>query len=169
MATVPTGGAQLPEPEGVATPAPSAPTRKLPPLDVPSDVSEAARTHFESLAQDVPAIHAELDAAAEALSTPCPIDRAACDAHWKSIATQLAKADDALANLGPRCPGTSDDAKRFEERLVAHANVIRGRIESLERRSDEQIASEAAKRRWQEHRDAAAIPRPCLRYACEDW
>lgn len=150
-------------------PAPTPPKEDGPPLDIPDDVSDAARPHYEGLARDVPKIHAELDAAAERLATRCPIDDAACDAHWESIARHLAKAKDALSHLGPRCPGSSKDAKRLEERLAMHASALRARIARLEERAASQLADEAAKQRWQTHQRAAAIPRPCLKFACDEW
>lgn len=156
----PTASAPPPAPE---------PAVELPPLDVPTDVSAEARVHFEKLARDVPAIHAELADASKTLAERCPIDDAACDAHWEAIAKHLAEAKDALADLGPRCPGSSDDAKRFDERLALHANVIRARIDRLENRVASQLADAAAKKRWAEHQEASAIPRPCLKFACEDW
>jgi hypothetical protein len=159
----PTAAPPTPDPQ------PSEPTGEFPPLDVPDDVSAKARLHFENLARDVPAIHAELAAAAKLLSTPCPIEDAACDAHWESIARHLAKAKDALSHLGPRCPGSSKDAKRFDERLAVHAAAIRGRIARVEERAASQLAGDPAAKRWEAHQRAAAVPRPCLKFACEDW
>ena len=156
-------------PPPTPSPAPPEPTGDLPPLDVPDDVSAEARLHFENLARDVPPIHAHLAAASKLLATPCPIEDAACDAHWESIARHLAKAKDALSYLGPRCPGSSKDAKRFDARHAMHAAAIRARIARVEERAASQLAGDPAQRRCESHQRAAAVPRPCLKFACEDW
>ena len=167
VATVEPGSGPLPT--AATTGSAPEPTAKLPPLEVPDDVSDAARAHFEGLVRDVPPIHQELDAAAKELSNPCPIEEAACKEHWEKIAGHLAQAKDALADLGPRCPGSSEDAKRFDEVLAAHTAVLRGRLERLEREIARELATEPEKAQWKQFSEAAAVPRPCLKFACEDW
>ncbi|MBI4952680.1 MAG: hypothetical protein HY908_11650 [Myxococcales bacterium] len=139
-----------------------APVGKLPPLDVPADVSEAARPYFEHLAAAVPDVHAALDG----LPVPrdCPIDKPACEAAWKELAEGLVELDERIRRLEPRCAGSSADARRFEERLAAHRAHIAERRAAL-------VAAVATTARWVAMFEAAeqAAPRVCLKYACRDW
>jgi hypothetical protein len=154
---------------GVTTHGTSEPGEKMPPLDVPSDVNATAKANFESLAQEIPAIHKELDAANAALDGICSIGDRDCDPRWQEVAKHFGQLDVYLDNLAPRCPGTSADAKRFEERLAQHKAFIAKRKSAIEARIAALVADGAAKQKWQDHLAGAVVPRPCLDYSCSDW
>ncbi|MCC6521127.1 MAG: hypothetical protein IT373_00565 [Polyangiaceae bacterium] len=168
VVSVPTASGESPLVAATASPSTSpsspapAPVGKLPPLDVPADVSDAARPYFEHLATAVPEVHAALDA----LPVPrdCPIDKPACEAAWKELAAGLVELDERIGRLEPRCPGSSTDAQRFAQRLAAHRAHIAERRAAL-------VAAVATTARWVAMFEAAeqAVPRVCLKYACRDW
>jgi hypothetical protein len=167
VATIPTVSASAVEP--APTSAPPAPTVTVPSLDVPADVSEVARSHFERLKEMVPQIHAELDAADKSLLARCSIEDAVCDPTWQSVAKNLAEARDLRADLPARCSGTSADAKRFEASLAEHLAAIDARLDGLEKRIEGLLNSDSKKAKWTAHVSGAAMPRPCLKYRCDDW
>jgi hypothetical protein len=162
-------GGQLPASSSSATVTPEPRTTKIPPLVVPDDVNETAKRHFEHLKQEVPKIHAELDGADQLTRGMCSIEDGSCDGTWAQLARHLSKARDMGYDLGARCGGQSDDAKRFEKSLSAHRKAIQGRVDAIQGRIDQLLDSDAKKSKWEGHRAKAAIPRPCLKYACDDW
>lgn len=142
---------------------------KIPPLDVPEGIGKQAKGAYERLASRVPTIHTELDGAAKLLATVCAIDEDQCQTHWRTIAKHLEQARNAYGRMGPRCSGSSAIAKQFEARLQAHDKVIRRRLTKLEEVIAKQLADDAQRKKFQEHKSAVAIPQPCLKYACKDW
>lgn len=170
VTTVPsTDTGSLPPATGSASVEPAPPTTKIPPLLVPDDVNDTAKSHFARLAAAVPKIHAELDGADKLTRDVCSIEDAACDGRWDQIATHLAKARDMTYDLGARCAGTSDGAKRFEKSLAEHRAAIEKRTKAIEARIEAALDSDAKRQKWQVHQGKAAIPRPCLRFRCDDW
>lgn len=170
VASVPTtDGGTLPAASGSTSVSPDPPRAKIPPLDVPDDVTDVARGHFENLAQNVPPIHAELDAADKLARSLCDIEDAACDGTWSALAGHLAKVRDMGYDLGPRCSGSSEDAKRYDASLTLHREAIQKRVDAIQARIDAVLDSDPKKSKWEGHTAKAAVPRPCLKYACEDW
>ena len=162
----PPGTSSLPEPDGSAATVPSGP--KLPPLDIPGGVTPRAKELYEQLAATIPGIHEQLDAADKRLSVACDITSSGCD-DWAAIAKTLAEVRDQTDDLYPRCAGSSYDAKQVQSRINKHTDFIRRRIQALEERIDRKLDSDAEVKAWERTQRDNAIPRPCLKYACEDW
>lgn len=170
VASVPsTDAGTLPAGSGSASVSPEPPRAEIPPLDVPGDVNDTAKGHFQDLARNVPLIHAELDAADKLARSLCDIEDAACDGTWSALAGHLAKARDMGYDLGARCTGSSDDAKRYDASLSRHRAAIGKRVDAIQARIDAVLDNDAKKTKWAGHSAKAAIPRPCLKYACDDW
>ena len=161
-ATVPTGS-------GVVTRSSATPKTKLPSLETPDGVNASARTYYEDLARSVPLIHADLDSAEKTLAGICDITDSQCDARWLAFAKSMAAVDDAVGDLAPVCHGTSADAKAIDVRLAEHRAAISERKRQIMERVDALLQDAAAKTKWTAHQEAAAVPRPCLDYSCEDW
>ncbi len=160
------------KPVGTSEPIPK-PIDKMPPLDVPSNVSDEAKSRFERLASAVPRMHKELAELEKLYPENCPLQQARCDEQWKNFAIGLLEFDWAVSKLGGRCAGSSDDAKLFAKRLHAHRQLLRKKRGRLLKRVEaaKKAAGSDGQRQWTEHQDAArkARPRPCLKYHCPEW
>lgn len=143
----------------------------MPSLDVPPGVSEVAQGHYEDLARDVPRLHNELDGLEKLVPDACAIGEARCDAAWRKLADGLWQFQRELWRLGPRCGGSSEDAKAFGERLQAHRQHLEKRRDDIVARVQGQLAESSDKQRWDKHQLEArkAAPQPCLKYACPEW
>ncbi len=170
IATVPKVSSALPSAQASSAPEPSpTPAVNVPPLDVPEDVSPVAKSHFERMKELVPKIHLELDAAEKGVATACDISEATCDATWKSVAGNLAKAGNLRRDVPPRCSGSSKDAKRYEASLKAHLAVIDSRLDAIRKRVAAALVDDSQRTKWEGYKANASIPQPCLRYRCDDW
>lgn len=169
---IPPGGGELPEPSGK----PGSGTRerpgKMPPLDVPAGINDAARRQFEHLARSIPELHARFDEIAKSLPSDCPIAEDRCAERWSALARALVEIEERMPQ-NPVCPGTSEGAKLYQARLDAHRAYLEDRRRATSLRLMEAIApaSDEGKRRWAAHMDKAksAYPRVCLNYSCQDW
>jgi hypothetical protein len=159
------------QPESPAQPTsqPAAKPAKMPSIEIPDGVGKVAHAHYEGLVGQVKRIHAELDAANQALDDACDITDPQCDATWQLVAKHLVRAEDMTQDLEPLCPGSSDEAKAFEARVAEHSAFIEGRREALKKRLQVLLQKGSARDRWAAHRAEAAVPRPCLDYSCDDW
>jgi hypothetical protein len=165
----PEASTELPAPTGVVTVGSAEPGEKMPSLEVPSDVSATARENFTALAAEVPPIHKELDEASAALDGICDIHDASCNDAWLAVAKHFGRIDVQMDNLAPRCPGSSADAKRFEQRLAEHRAYIQKRRRAIEARIAAAAKDSAGEAKWKDHLAAAVVPRPCLDFSCKDW
>ena len=158
------------EPPVTEQPLGETPTKGMPPLDVPDGVNKIARENYERLAKAVPALHADLDEVEKQVPT-CPATDDSCSAQWKKLAESLLTLDRSIGRLGPRCRGSSEDAKAFNQRLEAHQKVIGKRRQDIQKRLTSLIKDDAGKAKWQQFQNEArqAHPVPCLRHACPDW
>lgn len=152
-----------PEPEPAPERTPS--TRgALPPLDTPPGVSERARTYYEALARRMTAAHDILDEM-EKLIPSCAI--ASCEADWRKLAEKQYELDGTYRSY--TCPGSSADAKAYEERARLHQEYLEKRRSGIETRLSSALGS--GTQRYEELRNEVmrAHPRPCLSFACADW
>lgn len=136
----------------------------MPPLDIPPGVSERARQNYEYLAKRMTAAHDILDEM-EKLLPSCDIK--SCEADWKQLAERHFELDGSYRTY--TCPGTSADAKAYEERAKLHHEFLEKRRSAVEGRITSTLGSGA--QRYEELRNdvARAHPRPCLSFACADW
>ncbi len=142
---------------------------ELPPVDVPNDVNETARRYFEGLKSTMELVADKLDQAEAQLKKACAIDRPDCDTHWQQVASRLAEVERRRGDLHPRCGGSSDDAKRYDERMKLHMAYIEERVKRIEATIAKQLDSDDDRKRWAEQQEKAVMPRPCLKYSCSDW
>ena len=150
------------------SPVPTAGHFEMPPLDVPDGVGPTATTHYESLARSVPEIHRRLDAVEAALRDLCQPKTPRCDGSFKDLAKELGEIDDAIRRLPPRCQGSSEVAKAFDERLTRHLELLRDRRRAIDDQTATDLDDEA-EARWKKLLADEAVPQPCLRFSCEDW
>lgn len=136
----------------------------IPPLDTPPGVSERAKQNYEWLAKRMTAAHDILDQM-EKMIPSCDIE--SCDADWKKLAEKQYELDGSYRSY--TCPGTSADAKAYEERAKLHHEFLEKRRSAVETRLSTALGS--GTQRYDELRNevARAHPRPCLSFACADW
>ena len=144
---------------------------EMPSLEIPSGINKVAVGHYQNLQRDVPALHARLDELEELIPDACAIGEARCDAAWRRLADGLWDLQRRLWRLGPRCAGSSEDAKAFNERLQAHRQLLERRQKQIVDTVTQGLSATADRERWEKHQTEAraASPQPCLKYACEDW
>ena len=167
--SVPTGE---PEDAGVNDPEPPAgdagprPRGGMPSLEIPSGVSEAARSNYESLVTPMTRVHGLLDEI-ERVAPKCSMS--ACEDQWELVAKKLFELDESFG-FSYVCPGSSADAKAYFARQQEH-------MDFYEARRKDQTAwlsgrlGEPGWARLQElvEKERYANPRPCLSYGCGDW
>jgi hypothetical protein len=137
----------------------------LPPLDTPAGVSERARQNYEALAKRMTAAHDILDEM-EKMIPSCAV--ASCEGDWKKLAEKHFALDDSF-RFAHTCPGSSAEAKAYEERAKLHSDYYQKRRTGIEAQIATAVGS--GDQRYQELRNevARANPRPCLSFACGDW
>ncbi len=178
VVTLPDPPPAEPEPTAKATTTPEAPPPKdvapgqQPSLEIPTDVGEVARKKFEHWAKSMKQIYELLDQMETALPEDCDILHSACDERWRKLAL-LGIELNKVGMFLHHCPGSSEDAKRFDAFRKEHQAYRGGRQAKLDGRIDRTLASggDAARKRWVEHQQQAraAHPVPCLSFACNDW
>ncbi|MBW2459903.1 MAG: hypothetical protein JRI68_35765 [Deltaproteobacteria bacterium] len=155
-----------------APPPKDAPPGEQPSLEIPTDVGEVAKRKFEHFAKSMKRLYELLDEMAAALPEDCDILDAACDERWKKLAL-LGMEKGKVTMFLHHCPGSSDDAKRFEAFHKEHQDYRGRRQAQLDGRISRALASggAAARKRWEDHQQQAraANPVPCLSFACRDW
>ena len=172
VASVPqTDSGPLPSTPEPSTPSPEPPaTAKVPPLDVPTDVNDTAKQHFEWLATSIPAIHKDIDQLDKLTASLCAIDDVACDKTWSDIARLSEKVKESRKDLEPRCGrGKTPDAERFNERLDAHQAALDVRLKTIRERIDRTLDTDPKRTRWTALQSAHAPPRVCLKFRCPEW
>lgn len=144
--------------------------KDLPPLATPSGVSEMAKEQYERLAAQVRSIHEHLARAANTIPS-CKLDGEACKKAFRAVADHLVVAEQTIGELGPRCAGSSKDAKAVEARVEEHRKYARDRYEKILKRIRTALEGEDAGSTWEDIVQASqqAHPQPCLKFACPDW
>lgn len=142
------------------------PRGNMPSLEVPAGVSDAARSQFEALAQRMNRVHGVLDEI-ERVAPKCNIT--ACEDQWLVVAKKLFELEDAF-QFSYVCPGSSPNAKTYEERQREHMEFYQARRKDVESWLTGTLG-EPGWARLQElvEKERFANPRPCLSYACSDW
>lgn len=138
----------------------------MPSLEIPSGVSEAARSNYESLITRMRRVHALLDDI-ERMAPKCGMN--ACEDQWLPVAKKLFDLDDSFG-FSYVCPGSSDDAKAFFVRRQEHLDFYEARRKDVTVWLTGQLG-EPGWARLQElvELERLANPRPCLSYGCSDW
>ncbi|MGZ3453690.1 MAG: hypothetical protein ACXVEF_29060 [Polyangiales bacterium] len=160
----------------VSASASSQPEAELPPglpsLETPAGVSSIAKEELEKLAGKVRAVHEHLARAANAIPS-CSIADEACKKIFREIADHLVQAEQGIQHFGPRCPGTSKDAKLVDARVDEHRTFAKDRLAKIRQRLASTLEAQgpAAAKTWTEVLNASvdANPQPCLKYACPEW
>jgi len=164
------------EPEDASAPEPDAampgrdasrPARgNMPSLEIPSGVSEIARSNYESLVSRMTRVHGILDEI-EDVAPKCGMQ--ACEDKWAEVAKKLYQLEDAFG-FGWGCSGSSAQAKAFDARLKEHMDFYQERRKNVDAWLLG-LLGEQGFARLQElvEKERYANPRPCLSIACMDW
>ncbi len=144
----------------------------LPPLATPSGVSEMAKEQYERLAKQVRSVHEHLARAANAIPS-CKLDEEECKKAFRAVADHLVVAEQTIDELGPRCPGSSKEAKAVDARVDEHLEYARERLQKIRKRVTTALDAQGtdAGSTWEEIVQASvqAHPQPCLKFACPEW
>lgn len=157
-------GEPVPE-RAAATAAPAS----LPPLDVPADAEGIARNLYESLARRVPALHRAVDALQADLPEACDLADAACRREWSLRAQRMSELEHDFVGLRPVCPGSSEQAARYAERVEAHVAYGLGRVAAIEAEVEARFASGGGDAGWARLRGEAQPMRPMVCLDCAMW
>jgi hypothetical protein len=152
------------------TPAPNA-RAGMPPTDVPDGVKPFTRSSYEHLYDVMAAFHGHIDSI-EASIARCTngFDKSCQTNELPQIAKTLNAIDDTLERIHS-CGGSSPEAKAYVLREAEHLRFAQDRRTRMEESLKQLLATggAAAENSLKTLRDAAAVPRPCLEYACPDW
>ena len=162
------------QPDDAGAAEPALPTRdagsrprshgNMPSLEIPTGIGDRARSNYESLVARMKRVHDVLDEI-ERIAPKCNIG--ACEDQWAPVAKKLFELEDAF-QFSYTCPGSSADAKAFEERRREHMEFYEARRKAVEAWLTG-LAGDWAKLQAEVDKERLANPRPCLSYACMDW
>lgn len=142
----------------------------MPPTDIPGGVTPRTHAYYENLYDVVESFHAHVDTIEASMSRCKGFDEACEKQELPRIAKALNGIDDVLERLHA-CGAKSDEAKAYMERESAHLRFVGQRRETMEQKLGELLApgGKAAEAKLKSLREAGAVPRPCLEYACPEW
>ncbi len=138
--------------------------KDAPSLQIPDGVSQTARQNYEHLAKTFGEAYDVLDDIETTLAS-CSIDDASCESRWRELAERQYEMEEAF-RFFHICPGSSDEAKAFRERELAHraylderrAEVWKDRSASSKTKFDEMVSTIRMSK-----------PSVCLSFGCMDW
>jgi hypothetical protein len=145
--------------------------RKLPPLDVPADADGVARSMYETLAKQVPAIHVAIDELEKSTPAVCELSTAACERAWYMHARRLDELAVDAIGLRTECPGSSQNARAHGARVEEHIAFINARLSALERAIEQgfEQRGSAALAAWQKLRAYEKPSPPMVCLDCANW
>lgn len=152
------------------TPAPDA-RAGIPPTDIPDGVKPFTRSSYEHLYKVMADLHGHFDSI-EASMGRCKkgFDKDCEKTELPQIAKTLNAIDDTLERIHS-CGGSSPEAKVYMLREAAHLKFAQDRRGRMDGALKQLLATggAAAENSLKTLREAGAVPRPCLEYACPDW
>jgi hypothetical protein len=150
--------------------APSSARSGLPPTDVPDGVKPITRSYYENLYQVVADLHRHIDAIEASIGRCKGFDKDCEKNQLPQIATAMNAIDDTLERI-QSCGGRSPEAKAYMVREAEHMGFASKRRGQMEDSLKQLLASggAAAEKSLKSLREAGAVPRPCLEYACPEW
>lgn len=142
----------------------------MPATDVPDGITPRTRANYENLYDVVSKFHAYVDSIEAGIGRCQGLDERCDKTELPQIATALNGIDDTLERLHA-CGAKTDEAKAYMERENAHVRFIGQRRSAMEEKLKQLLApgGAAAEARLKSLREAGAVPRPCLEYACPEW
>jgi len=138
----------------------------MPPLDIPSGVSERARENYEALANRMTNAYGILTKMERSIPN-CSIT--SCEDKWRALAEKHISLD-AGFRFAYTCPGNSADAKAYREREKAQMDYYAARRLRVEEAIYSALDAGGNTRYEQIRAEIqSANPAPCLSFACSDW
>lgn len=142
----------------------------MPPTDIPDGVTPRTHAYYETLYDSMAKLHSHLDTIEASIGRCKGLDRECEKNELPQIANAMNGIDDALERI-QSCGGKSPEARLYLVRETAHLQFFGQRRGSMEEKVKQLLAPGGAdaEMRLRGLREAGAVPRPCLEYACPDW
>jgi len=143
-----------------------------PPLIVPAGVGDTARAHYEQLVRTYSDAYKILDQMEAGIANGCSINDAKCESQWRALAENEFSLTEAFRFFHV-CPGSSQDAKDFNELEKAHRDYYTERLKKVHSAIEAQIdaGGPGSDKKWEQMKRDVRLHKPvvCLSFACIDW
>lgn len=142
----------------------------MPPTDIPDGVTPRTRAYYETLYDAMAKLHAHVDVIEASIGRCKGLDGECEKNELPQIASAMNGIDDALERI-QSCGGKSPEASVYLTRETAHLQFFGQRRGTMEEKVKQLLAPGGAdaELRLRKLREAGAVPRPCLEYACPEW
>lgn len=142
----------------------------MPATDIPDGVTPRTRAYYETLYEAMAKLHVHVDTIESSLARCTGLDKECERNELPQIASAMNGIDDALEHI-QSCGGKSPEAKAYLVREAEHLQFFAQRRGSAEEKLKQLLAPGGpdAELRLKKLREAGAVPRPCLEYACPEW